>query len=113
MSRMKRKPLAVEEFELLVSQVIIPNHWHGAAPLTERQMRAVGNNSHWENVLAEVSQATRDNYLEHIRTWWAIRDANDADRLTQCPEGNQYCPPGLDGAPCDLHQEMIDLEAAA
>jgi hypothetical protein len=108
-----RKPLTADEFELLVSQVVIPNHWHGAKPLTERQMREVGNNSYWEHVLAEVSQVTRDNYLEHIRTWWMIRDANNADRLTRCPEDNRYCKPGLDGALCDLHQEIADEEAAA
>ena len=57
-----RRPLTVDEFELLVSQVIIPNRWKGAEPLTERQIRKVGNNAHWENVLVEVSQVTRDNY---------------------------------------------------
>lgn len=105
-----RKPLTVEEFELLVSQVIIPNHWQGARPLTEREVRKVGNNAAWENVLAEVSQVTRDCYLWYIREWWSIRDANNANRLTMCPEdnGTHACPPGLDGALCDYHQEWAD-----
>jgi len=110
--RLERRPLSVEEFELLVTQVIIPNHWKGSEPLTERQVRRVGNNAHWEHVLEEVSQVTRDNYLGHIRTWWAIRDANNAERLTRCPEDNRYCMPGLDGSPCDAHQEIADEVAA-
>jgi len=109
---MNRHPLTVEEFELLVSQVVIPNHWKGAEPLTGRGLREVGNNAYWENVLVEISQVTRDNYLEHIRTWWMIRDFNNAERLTRCPEDNRYCKPGLDGALCDQCQELAD-EAAA
>ena len=107
-----RRPLTVDEFELLVSQVIIPNRWKGAEPLTERQIRKVGNNAHWENVLVEVSQVTRDNYLHHIRTWWAIRDAHNATVLTKCPEANRYCKPGLDGSLCDEHQELANEQAA-
>lgn len=103
-----RRPLTVEEFDLLVAQVRVPNHWQGAAPLTERQVKKVGNNARWEHVLAEVSEVTRAAYLDHIRVWWAVRDANGAERLTPCPEGNRYCPPSLDGALCDFHQEELE-----
>lgn len=107
--------LSREEFDLLVSQVIIPNHWHGARPLTEREVRKVGNNASWINALQEVSQVTRDNYLEHIRTWWHIRDHNNAKRITRCPEdnGTRACPPALDGALCDYHQEWVEEEKTA